>query len=281
MGFQAYLAKLVSTILFPILWVQSLRLAKSQQEHDPRAVPKVAAAIVVSVLLGAGGAMVLMDFQETSTDGFYSQLESRMAGATGEADYQAAADAEATALGVIALAERKLAESQAAGDENATASWQGNLESAQADLIDARAQKAELAPNHALFNQVAAAIDRRDDAAVKSLIANTNVEYERMQERTDYAFFQKDDMASDLWQVQVFMLIPSVIGMFYAPLAFAMGNILRKGWEPSESVGFKPYPGGAAGWFLLLGAFGLPSVPFAAWTFFDMDQRVAEGQIAL
>ena len=74
---------------------------------------------------------------------------------------------------------------------------------------------------------------------------------------------------------------PGVTGLFLAPFAFAGGSILNAAYEPSTSVGFKPYPGKAAGFFLLLGAFGLFAIPFGAWTLRDLSRRSLEGQIAL
>jgi hypothetical protein len=78
-----------------------------------------------------------------------------------------------------------------------------------------------------------------------------------------------------------YLVYPGVTGLFLAPFAFAGGSILRRAYVPSDSVGFRPYPGQAAGWFLLLGAFGVFAIPFGAWVLRDLGRRSAEGQIAL
>jgi hypothetical protein len=102
-----------------------------------------------------------------------------------------------------------------------------------------------------------------------------------MVEGTQAALAIKDKAVGDMQLFMWVFLWPSLAGAFYAPVVFALGSVLRSAFVPSDTVGFKPYPGAAAGWFLLFGAFGLPSVPFAAWTFLDAEGRSREGQIAL
>ena len=95
------------------------------------------------------------------------------------------------------------------------------------------------------------------------------------------AFAVKDRSVRDMtWSMWLFVW-PSLFGAFFAPLAFALGSILKAAYVESDTVGFKRYPGAAAGWFLLFGAFGVPSIPFAAWVFMDAEGRSTEGQIAL
>ncbi|MES2154056.1 MAG: hypothetical protein V4510_02885 [bacterium] len=93
---------------------------------------------------------------------------------------------------------------------------------------------------------------------------------------------------------------PGLTGLFLAPFAFTGGHILNKSYEPSTTVGFKKYPGKAAGFFLLamagagmlsiptplfkappLDMFGIFAIPFAAWVLRDLHTRSLEGQIAL
>jgi hypothetical protein len=73
----------------------------------------------------------------------------------------------------------------------------------------------------------------------------------------------------------------SLTGLLMAPIVFAGGSILRSAYVPSDTVGFKPYPSKSGGWFLLLGAFGVVAIPFAAWAVRDLHKRSIEGQIAL
>jgi len=92
---------------------------------------------------------------------------------------------------------------------------------------------------------------------------------------------------------------PAITGLVMAPFAFAGGSILRRAYVPSDTVGFKPYPGKSAGFFLLfmglfsplmilglgmpptLDLFALFAIPFAAWVLYDLHKRSVEGQINL
>jgi hypothetical protein len=95
------------------------------------------------------------------------------------------------------------------------------------------------------------------------------------------AFQHKEEFRLQMRSMLSWFVYPCVTGLFLAPFAFAGGSILNAAYEPSTSVGFKPYPGKAAGFFLLLGAFGLFAIPFGAWTLRDLHKRSVEGQIAL
>lgn len=99
-------------------------------------------------------------------------------------------------------------------------------------------------------------------------------------------------------QLKIFAY-PAITGLVMAPFAFAGGSILRRAFVPSDTVGFKPYPGKSAGFFLLfmglfsplmilglgmpptLDLFALFAIPFAAWVLYDMHKRSLEGQISL
>ncbi|MEA3204131.1 MAG: hypothetical protein QOI63_1811 [Thermoplasmata archaeon] len=95
------------------------------------------------------------------------------------------------------------------------------------------------------------------------------------------AYEHKAEFRAQMQTTLSWFVYPGLTGLFLAPFAFAGGSILNAAFEPSGTVGFKPYPGKAAGFFLLLGAFGLFAIPFGAWTLRDLHKRSVEGQIAL
>jgi hypothetical protein len=95
------------------------------------------------------------------------------------------------------------------------------------------------------------------------------------------AFAHKQGFRTQMQDMMGWFVYPGVTGLFLAPFAFAGGSILNSAHEPSATVGFKPYPGKAAGLFLLLGAFGVLAIPFAAWVLRDLSKRSKEGQISL
>lgn len=93
-------------------------------------------------------------------------------------------------------------------------------------------------------------------------------------------------------------VLPGLTGIFLAPFAFVGGHILGKAYAASTTVGYKRYPGKAAGFFLLcmagfvfitawlntppmLDLFGIFAIPFAAVVLRDLHKRSVEGQIAL
>ncbi len=278
---KAYLANLLSAIIFPVLWVRSWRFSQEHIKADPRASAKVLAAIGASIILGAGGVLMVTSMESAAHDGFYQDLEGRIATASGETAYQDALAARDAARAQVVMANEKVATARAAGDAEGERNWMNVSAEASQNHQDARELIQELTPNHDLFLRAQAALRDRDDAAAKQILLTTTVDYDKLQDRTQWAFNIKDDMVSDLNGVLWWVLYPSILGAFFAPLAFALGSILRQSWEASDSVGFKPYPSGAAGWFLLLGAFGVPSLFFAAWVFTDIHERAAEGQISL
>ncbi|MCA1811473.1 MAG: hypothetical protein LC623_05625 [Halobacteriales archaeon] len=95
------------------------------------------------------------------------------------------------------------------------------------------------------------------------------------------AYEHREQFRAQMESTLAWFVYPGITGLFLAPFAFAGGSILNAAFEPSDTVGFKPYPGKAAGFFLLLGAFGLFAIPFGAWTLRDLHKRSLEGQIAL
>ncbi len=99
--------------------------------------------------------------------------------------------------------------------------------------------------------------------------------------RTDRALEIKDKAEADMMDIMVFLIYPGLIGVFYAPLFVALGSIMANAWEPSETIGYKKYPGLSLALFLFFGAFGWPALLFSAWGFWDIDVRAKEGQIAL
>lgn len=241
-GTKDYLAALVSVILFPLAWFKSFRLAKKHQDDDPRGVAKVAVAIGASLVLTAVAAFMVVDFQMDAKAGMYDALDNRLSIATGNEDYKAAVEA---------------------GDD---------------------AEAARLQPNHDLYVDVSEAVQAQDDAEAKRLIAERSdavADDEDLDQQAARAFAIKDDAVSDMNTVLDWFVYPGLVGVFFAPLVWAVGSILRNAWTPSESVGFKPYPHGAMALFLLLGAFGVPALFFVGWTFFDFQNRSVEGQIAL
>lgn len=115
-----------------------------------------------------------------------------------------------------------------------------------------------------------------------------------------FAFAKARGSVDQLHTHMLLFVYPSVVAVLFAPMAFAGGSILRQAYVPSDSVGFKPYPGRAAGWFFLvlglgspmavllmpgmppiLDLFGLFALPLAALLLRDLHKRSLEGQIAL
>ncbi len=287
-GFKAYVGTLVATLLFPILWMQALRMARRQADDDPRARAKVIAAIGVSVLIGAGGFLAVSGFLAGAEAGLYRSLDTRLALATGESEYLDAWATINTTSGAIPKIEANLAN---ATDPAKAAVLQETLNTTRDDLAAATARKAELEDNHLQYQRISAAVQRQDDGEVRRLVEDVPAYGEvsgskfpkskDLDANVDAAFAKKAESKSDMDRFAWLFLWPSLVGAFFAPLAFAFGSILKASFVESDTVGFKPYPGAAAGVFLLLGAFGVPSLFFAAWTFNDAFGRSEEGQIAL
>jgi len=373
-GFRSYLVQLGRTIVFPLLWMQSLRFADDLKEEDPQARSKVVGAILVSLVLTGGIGVLLyaglpgvpgyivpgyMDFQE----GMYESLETRLGnavGATGTESYQGHIDNVEAAYnnmevmaknlyGLVAEQGTAEQEQQANGTyqsylgivgtvhptgggglvaeirETTDVEGRAALVHEQTDrlqelasrlndtaaTVDATAatafgwqhqnmtdavhvaldEAAASADNHRLFLELQAIVAEEkgvspllggpDAKRIRTAITASGVQADGMAESVDRAFSVLTDSRGDLDQVYLYLFLPGLAGVFFAPLVFAMGSTLKLAWEQSASVGFKPYPSRAMGWFLLLGGFGIPALFFAAWTFQDMHVRRLEGQIAL
>lgn len=158
---------------------------------------------------------------------------------------------------------------------------------------DAAAGTPPLAENSRVYALLSQASKAQDDARIRAIITDANNDaratnpsdiyapYPGMSRDIEGSLTLKDASLKDLHMMMLWFLYPSLVGLLLAPLVFAQGSILRNTYVPSDSVGFKPYPYVSAGLFLLLGAFGIPSLYFAAWTFRDIGKRSLEGQIAL
>lgn len=301
-GAKNFLLFLVRAIVFPLAWLWALGLARKHTDTDPKARPKVLTAIVAGVVLAGGGFVVLDGFQSDATLEMYTLTQTRLSQATGASEYQANVDAEAASLGQIDILEGKLAEAEDAGDETNATTFRTSLETARTDLATAQLKQSLLAPNRAFFdNELVPLLAAQDDTGIRSAVAAkgsqwTVADYEHpnlpttnkisfspedMVQDMKSAMYKKDKAQGDMALWMNWLLLPGLVGVFYAPLCFALGNVLKRAWVPSDSVGFKEYPGASMGWFLFLGAFGVPALFFAAWTFWDMDVRSTEGQISL
>ncbi|MGB1586375.1 MAG: hypothetical protein ACPHID_04955 [Thermoplasmatota archaeon] len=301
-GAKNFLIFLVRAVVFPLAWLWALGLARKHSDTDPRARPKVLAAIVAGVVLAGGGYLMLDDFQDDATLEMYTLTSTRLSQATGASEYQANVDAEAASLGQIAILEEKLAQARANGeDKNATA-LEENLELANKDLAAARLKQQLLQRNRVFFDEeLTPLLNAQDDVGIRNAVTvkgnqwatadyesdqleagqGINFDPEDMVQDMKSAMYKKDTAQADMALWMNWLLLPGLVGVFYAPLSMALGNVLKHAWVPSDSVGFKEYPGASMGWFLLLGGFGVPALFFAAWAFWDMDVRSSEGQISL
>lgn len=277
-GLKAYVSALVATVLFPLLWLRSLRLARRHTDADPRGPLKVMAAIAVGVGILLVGAFVLLQFQANAVAGMYESMDTRLQVAVGEKDYNDNVATVNAASSAIPIIQRNLAnETDPAKREALEAALDATIE--QRDT--AIANVAKFTPNHQLYTRLQPMVADQDDDAIRAEVADADLTAPADEAAVENAIAVKDDSIKDMqWSMWLFVW-PSLAGMFFAPLAFAMGSILKAAFVESDTVGFKPYPGAAAGWFLLFGAFGLPSIPFAAWVFMDAENRSLEGQIAL
>ncbi len=146
----------------------------------------------------------------------------------------------------------------------------------------AQAEHSDVAQKHAEAEAAAAQALAAAQAARFELPVPTSVmPFEKLTERVEQHMGIKTKAEADMMDWMVYLLYPGLIGVFYAPLFFALGSIMANAWEPSESIGYKKYPAGALAYFLFFGAFGWPSLLFSAWGFWDIDVRSKEGQIAL
>ena len=278
-GLKAYVGALVATILFPLVWMRALRLARRHTDSDPRAPVKVAAAIAAGVGILLVGAFVLLQFQDRAIEGMYESMDTRLATAVGEKDYSDNVATVEAANGAIPIIQRNLANET---DPVKREALQTALNATIKQRDDAVLNVQKFGPNHQLYGRLVPLLEDRDDDAIREEVADAGLATPAdAVGATEAAIAVKDQSVRDMyWSLWLFVW-PSLFGAFFAPLAFALGSILKRGFVESDTVGFKPYPGAAAGWFLLFGAFGLPSIPFAAWVFMDAENRSVEGQIAL
>ena len=300
-GAKRYTVFLLKTVLFPLVWLWALRLARRHEDVDPRGRSKVLAGIVVGVVLAVAGFLVLLDFQADATDEMYDQLETRLAVATGESEYQDQLTQVAARDVQISILEQRLAEAEAAGNEADARAFRENLTAVQVEKDAAMAKADALERNHQFFMDLVPLVEGQDDAQVKQRVASfaddtppamydlelpTGVapirfDADSMESQSRKWFNVKDSAQEDMQTWMLWLFLPGLVGVFFAPLVMAVSSILKNAWEPSETVGYKEYPGNAMGWFLLLGGFGVPALFFASWSFWDMDVRSVEGQIAL
>jgi hypothetical protein len=281
-GLKSYVGALLTVILFPIFWMRAMKLARRHDDVDPRGAAKVGLAILVSVGILAGGAFVLVGFQEKAEHTMYTaSLDRRIAVAVGESTYQENVAAVTAADAALPIIERNLANASASGDPK-----EAELSQALNDTREARGKAAAnvvlYTPNHELYLSLVPAIRDEDDSRIRSMLdADTLERPADMDAHVDDALAIKDRSVRDMHLTMWLFVWPSLFGAFLAPVVFAVGSILSKAFVPSDTVGYKPYPGAAAGFFLLFGAFGVPSIPFAAWTYLDFETRSREGQISL
>lgn len=300
-GAKGYLTFLARAVIFPLAWMWALALAKKHQDTDPKAVSKVVAGIVAGVVLAAGGFLMLAEFSADAHDNMYDLLNGRMSVATGASEYQDQVSQVGAKQAQIDILEAKIEEANAAGDEAGAAEFQAVLDEAVAERAIAQAKMARLQRNNDFYASLTPVILAKDDAQAKAMLddfaaSTTNDMYAddaipaasaikftvgSMEYHTAKNFGDKDKAQDDMTTWMTWLFLPGLIGAFYAPLMWACGSIMKNAWEPSETVGYKPYPGGAMGWFLLLGGFGVPALFFSAWAFWDMDVRSVEGQISL
>ncbi|HUR24715.1 MAG TPA: hypothetical protein VM327_01725 [Candidatus Thermoplasmatota archaeon] len=303
-GLKSYAGALLTVLLFPLFWSRSLRLARRHREVDASGVAKVAVAILLSIVILAGGAFALLSFQSKAEHTMYTKsLDRRVSVAVGETVYQENVAATAAADVALPIIEANLAnatlklekarainrsspseESKKAVDDNATDV--AKLQQALTDTRDARTKASAnvglYGPNHALYGRLVPAIRDEDDASIRSMMDADPLEKPaEMDAHVDDALALKDRAVADMHRSMWLFVWPSLFGAFLAPVVLAVGSILAKAFVPSDTVGYKPYPGMAAGLFLLFGAFGVPSIPFAAWTYLDFETRSREGQISL
>jgi hypothetical protein len=282
-GLKSYVGALLTVLLFPLFWARALGLARRHKDADAMGAAKVGLAIVLSIAILAGGAFVLVGFQAKAEHTMYvKSLDARVSAAVGESLYQenvAAVEAADTALPII---ERNLANATAANDTAKAEELQTALDSTRDARAKAAANVALYTPNHELYGRLVPVIADQDDGRIRSMLAADPLEQPAdMDANVDSALAVKDRSVKDMQTFMWIFVWPSLFGAFLAPVVFAVGSILGKAFEPSDTVGYKKYPGAAAGWFLLFGAFGVPSIPFAAWTYLDFEARSREGQIAL
>lgn len=300
-GTKNYTVFLVKTAVFPLIWLWAWRLAERHTDTDRNARTKIAAAFAAGIIIAGAGFMVLSNFEGDARASMYGEMDNRLSIAVGESEYQDQVTAIDAADNSIDILTRNLNAARDAGDQANATVFEENLNAAQEARTINLLKRSLLQRNHDFYESIAADIMAQNDASVKQAIdaflaSSSDDMYEhdgipaadaiswnvgQSESRSNRAFEIKDKAEADMATWMNFLLLPGLIGAFFAPLSMAAGNVLKNAWEPSETVGYKPYPGASMGWFLLLGAFGVPALFFAAWAFWDMDVRSTEGQISL
>ena len=195
-GLKSYLGALLAVVLFPLFWARSLRLARRHAGADPRGPAKVGAAILVSVLILAGGAYSILGFDARARDGMYDSMDTRLSAAVGESEYQ---DNVATVTAsdlAIPIIERNLANATAAGEQAKAADLQKALNDTRKARSDAAAKVTALTPNHQLYEGLQPAVAAKDDDAIRSTVSGSGLAYPAaMIQDTEAAIAVKDAAA--------------------------------------------------------------------------------------
>src|SRR5689334_3828274 len=147
-GLKSYVGALLTVVLFPLLWARSLRLARRHSDADPRGALKVGVAIVVSIVILAGGAYAILGFQEDAKAGMYASMDRRVATAVGESEYQDNVATVAASDVALPIIERNLANATAAGDSAKQADLQAALNATREARAKAALKVTQLTPNH-------------------------------------------------------------------------------------------------------------------------------------
>jgi hypothetical protein len=278
-----YLTSLVMTLIAPLQWMRLMKVAGQHQALDPKARQKIAIAIIAGLGFAGAGVFIVADFQDDATQGIYETLSGRLSSSLGNEAYNAALTSQGAAVGLIATADRKIDEAQQANDAEAEETWQNNRAAYVESYNQASEDVIQFTANHNLWlivNDILL-VDRDDDVAKALIETRGSIDYDNLDASSTAAFARKDAAVQDMGTMLAWFVYPGIIGALWAPMAFAIGSILRTTFVPSDSVGFKPYPGAAAGLFLLFGAFGVPALFFAAWVNQDFVDRTETGQISL
>lgn len=280
--FTKYISSLVLTILAPLQWVRLIKVAGQHRGLDRHATKKIAVGIVAGLALTGVSTYIVVDFHDDATQGVYSTLSSSLSASMGNEAYRAALQDQEAARNLIDTADKKIAEAQEEGDPEKEQLWRENRAQYVTDLNDAISRGNARVDNANLWVQVnhSLLVNRDDDTAMALIDANAGMPGLSVAGSMNH-FDKKDQTMDDMNSMLAWFVYPGLIGVLWAPVAFAAGHVLKTTYVPSETIGFKPYPGGAAALFLLFGAFGVPALFFAAWVNQDFADRTEIGQISL
>jgi hypothetical protein len=288
-------------VLVAAAWRVLGTLARRHKDADPRAGTKRLVALGCAVLLGAGGWVALSGFEASAKEGLHKTFVGNLNLTTGEGDYLDAAKTVAAKPAAIVKQQQGLADANAtlaATPDAASLKARNELWSAlnqsRKDLTAGQATMAKLTPNHALWQQALPLLGAHKDAEARALFdaalaAGVEHSYRdthtlqdvAMKDAIPEAYAHLAEFGEQMTTQMRWFVYPNLTGLVLAPFAFAGGSTLGRAFVPSETVGFKRYPGKAAGFFLLLGAGGVFAIPFGAWLLRDFAKRSKEGQIQL